>query len=132
MYFFFIFIAVEVSIISFWFSLQLHNFKRHLAQLIGDLDDSIAAEEDAIVSKVKNVVRDYRDVKSVSALFTGEGGHAVIEAFNTRPNSAMQHKSVMNYMRILCYLCPGSLVLSTDRNNCIEFESLGFFSAVIG
>ncbi|XP_022792806.1 coiled-coil domain-containing protein 170-like [Stylophora pistillata] len=25
---------------------KLHNFKRHLAQLIGDLDDSIAAEED--------------------------------------------------------------------------------------
>lgn len=73
MYFFFIFIAVEVSIISFWFSLQLHNFKRHLAQLIGDLDDSIAAEEDAIVSKVKSVVRDYRDVKSVSALVTGGG-----------------------------------------------------------
>lgn len=84
---FFIFIAVEVSIISFWFSLQLYNFKRHLAQLIGDLDDSIAAEEDAIVSKVKNVVRDYRDVKSVSTLVTGGGGHAVIEAFNTRPNS---------------------------------------------
>ena len=114
---FFIFIAVEVSIISFWFSLQLHNFKRHLAQLIGDLDDSIAAEEDAIVSKVKNVVRDYRDVKSVSALVTGGGGHAVIEALNTRPSSAMQLKSVMNYMRILCYLCPGSLVLSTDWNN---------------
>ena len=101
----------------FWFSLQLHNFKRHLAQLIGDLDDSIAAEEDAIVSKVKNVVRDYRDVKSVSALVTGGGGRAVVEALNTRLNSAMQLKSVMNYMRILCYLCPGSLVLSTDWNN---------------
>lgn len=54
----------------FWFSLQLHNFKRHLAQLIGDLDDSIAAEEDAIISKVKNVVRDYKDVKSVGAFVT--------------------------------------------------------------
>lgn len=43
---------------------KLHNFKRHLAQLIGDLDDSIAAEEDAIISKLKKIVRDYRDVKS--------------------------------------------------------------------
>lgn len=45
--------------------MQLHNFKRHLAQMIGDVDDSIAAEEDAIISKVKKIVRDYRDVKSV-------------------------------------------------------------------
>ena len=46
--------------------LQLHNFKRHLAQLIGDLDDSVAAEEDVIISRVKNMSRDYRDVKAVS------------------------------------------------------------------
>ena len=46
--------------------LQLHNFKRHLAQLIGDLDDSVAAEEDVIISRVKNISRDYRDVKAVS------------------------------------------------------------------
>lgn len=43
---------------------KLHNFKRHLAQLIGELDDSIAAEEDAIISRVKNISRDYRDVKA--------------------------------------------------------------------
>lgn len=57
----------KVSIICLFVcvSLQLHNFKRHLAQLIGDLDDSIAVEENAIISKIKNVVRDYRDVKSV-------------------------------------------------------------------
>ena len=60
------------SFLSFWLmidwlylSLQLHNFKRHLAQLIGELDDSVAAEEDAIISKVKNITRDYRDVKAV-------------------------------------------------------------------
>jgi len=52
-----------------FFSLQLHNFKRHLAQLIGDLDDSITAEEDAIISRVKNIARDYRDVKAVRLLF---------------------------------------------------------------
>ena len=46
--------------------LQLHNFKRHLAQLIGDLDDSVAAKEDVIISRVKNISRDYRDVKAVS------------------------------------------------------------------
>lgn len=43
---------------------RLHNFKRHLAQLIGDLDDSVAAEEDVIISRVKNISRDYRDVKA--------------------------------------------------------------------
>lgn len=43
---------------------RLHNFKRHLAQLIGDLDDSVAAEEDVIISRVKNMSRDYRDVKA--------------------------------------------------------------------
>ena len=51
--------------IIFLFSLQLHNFKRHLAQLIGDTDDSVPAEEDAIVSKVKNLSRHYRDLKAV-------------------------------------------------------------------
>lgn len=48
--------------------LQLHNFKRHLAQLIGDPDDSVAAEEDVIISRVKNISRDYRDVKAVSVV----------------------------------------------------------------
>lgn len=43
---------------------RLHNFKRHLAQLIGDTDDSVPAEEDAIVSKVKNLSRHYRDLKA--------------------------------------------------------------------
>ncbi|XP_073248075.1 coiled-coil domain-containing protein 170-like [Porites lutea] len=43
---------------------RLHNFKRHLAQLIGDLDDSVAAGEDVIISRVKNISRDYRDVKA--------------------------------------------------------------------
>ena len=65
-----------LSFESFWLmidwlylSLQLHNFKRHLAQLIGELDDSVAAEEDAIISKVKNITRDYRDVKAVGDWF---------------------------------------------------------------
>lgn len=43
---------------------RLHNFKRHLAQLIGDTDDSVPAEEDAIVSNVKNLSRHYRDLKA--------------------------------------------------------------------
>ncbi|XP_068731254.1 coiled-coil domain-containing protein 170-like [Montipora capricornis] len=43
---------------------RLHNFKRHLAQLIGDTDDSVPAEEDAIVSKVKNLSRHFRDLKA--------------------------------------------------------------------
>ena len=55
--------------IIFLFSLQLHNFKRHLAQLIGDTDDSVPAEEDAIVSKVKNLSRHYRDLKAVGVNF---------------------------------------------------------------
>lgn len=51
------------------FSLQLHNFKRHLAELIGDTDESVAAEEEIIVSRVKILARDYRDLKGVSANF---------------------------------------------------------------
>ena len=50
-------------------SLQLHNFKRHLAELIGGTDESVAAEEETIVSRVKNLSRDYRDLKGVSVNF---------------------------------------------------------------
>lgn len=42
---------------------RLHNFKRHLAELIGDTDESVAAEEEIIVSRVKILARDYRDLK---------------------------------------------------------------------
>lgn len=42
---------------------RLHNFKRHLAELIGGTDESVAAEEEIIVSRVKNLSRDYRDLK---------------------------------------------------------------------
>ena len=51
------------------FSLQLHNFKRHLAELIGGTDESVAAEEEVIVTRVKNLSRDYRDLKGVSSIF---------------------------------------------------------------
>lgn len=57
--------------------------------MIGDLDDFIVVEEDVIVFKVKNVVRDYRDVKLVSVFVIGEGGYVVIEVFNIRLNSVM-------------------------------------------
>lgn len=42
---------------------RLHNFKRHLGELIGGTDESVAAEEEIIVSRVKNLSRDYRDLK---------------------------------------------------------------------
>lgn len=42
---------------------RLHNFKRHLAELIGGTDESVAAEEEVIVSRVKILARDYRDLK---------------------------------------------------------------------
>ncbi|XP_067031733.1 coiled-coil domain-containing protein 170-like [Acropora muricata] len=42
---------------------RLHNFKRHLAELIGDTDETVAAEEEIIVSRVKILARDYRDLK---------------------------------------------------------------------
>lgn len=42
---------------------RLHNFKRHLAELIGGTDESVAAEEEIIVSRVKILARDYRDLK---------------------------------------------------------------------
>ena len=63
----------------FYPSLQLHNFKRHLAQLIGELDDSIEAEEEAIISKVKNMTRDYRDVKEVGVfiLYAADVVHTI-------------------------------------------------------
>lgn len=57
--------------------------------MIGDLDDFIVVEEDVIVFKVKNVVRDYRDVKLVSVFVIGGGGYVVIEVFNIRLNSVM-------------------------------------------
>lgn len=42
---------------------RLHNFKRHLAELIGGTDESVAAKEEIIVSRVKILARDYRDLK---------------------------------------------------------------------
>lgn len=42
---------------------RLHNFKRHLAELIGGTDESVAAEEEVIVSRVKILARDYRDLQ---------------------------------------------------------------------
>ena len=59
----------KVNVLYCIFSLQLHNFKRHLAELIGGTDESVAAEEEIIVSRVKNLSRDYRDLKGVSANF---------------------------------------------------------------
>ena len=50
--------------------LQLQNFKRHLAQLLSEVDQAISEDEEAILCRIKDIVKHYTNIRSVRRIAT--------------------------------------------------------------